>query len=103
MGLRVVYSDRQDGPERLVNEAELIFDGAEFGPLNGMKLVGFSLWRSPDGEVYVTFPSRAFGTGSERRFFDFLRTVDPGSHHQAKEVKAFILRDWNAREKEREQ
>jgi hypothetical protein len=27
-------------------------------------------------EVYVTFPSRAFGAGSERRYFDYLRSVD---------------------------
>ena len=46
------------------------------GFLAGMKLVGFSLWKSPEGELYVTFPSRAFGGGSERRFFDFLRGVE---------------------------
>jgi hypothetical protein len=26
----------------------------------------------------VTFPSRAFGAGEERRFFDYLRPVDGG-------------------------
>ena len=73
--MRVAFVERESAPERLVCEAELVFE-AEAGPLAGMKLVGFSLWRSPEGEVYVTFPSRAFGTGSERRFFDYLRSVE---------------------------
>jgi hypothetical protein len=37
-----------------VTEAEIHF---EEGPLGGARLVGFCLWKSPDGEVYVTFPS----------------------------------------------
>jgi len=45
-------------------QAELVFGS---GLLAGMKLVGFSLWKSPEGELYVTFPSRAFGTASEQR------------------------------------
>ncbi len=76
--MRVVFVEREHGPERLVCEAEILFE-AECGPLAGMKLVGFSLWRSPEGEVYVTFPSRAFGAGSERRFFDYLRAIDGSS------------------------
>ena len=63
------------------------------GPLAGTKLVGFSLWKSPDGEVYVTFPSRAFGTGSERRYFDYLRAID-GSGETVKSVKAWILDEY---------
>ena len=63
------------------------------GALAGMKLVGFSLWRSPEGEVYVTFPSRAFGSGSERRFFDYLRSVD-GTAEPVKRVKAWILDEY---------
>ena len=62
--MRVQFVNRENGPERLVCEAEVVFDEE---PLAGMKLIGFSLWRSPEGEVYVTFPSRAFGAGSERR------------------------------------
>jgi hypothetical protein len=87
--MRVVFVERDNAPERLVCEAEIVFE-AENGPLAGMKLVGFSLWRSPEGEVYVTFPSRAFGTGTERRFFDFLRSVE-GTAADAKRVKAWVL------------
>ncbi len=63
--MRVQFVERENGPERLVCEAEIVFE--EEGPLAGMKLVGFSLWRSPDGDVFVTFPSRAFGAGSAIR------------------------------------
>jgi hypothetical protein len=87
--MRVVFVERESAPERLVCEAEVVFE-AEAGPLAGMKLVGFSLWRSPEGEVYVTFPSRAFGAGNERRFFDYLRSVE-GTAADAKRVKAWIL------------
>jgi hypothetical protein len=92
--MRVVFVERESAPERLVCEAEIVFE-AEAGVLAGMKLVGFSLWRSPEGEVYVTFPSRAFGNGSERRFFDYLRSVE-GQATDARRVKAWILEEFRA-------
>lgn len=88
--MRVQFVDKQNGPERLVCDAEVVF---EDGPLAGMKLVGFSLWRSVDGEVYVTFPSRAFGTGTERKYFDYLRGAD-GTPAQARTVKDWILEEY---------
>ena len=51
--MRVQFVEKVNGPERLVCDAEVLFDE---DPLAGMKLVGFSLWRSTDGDVYVTFP-----------------------------------------------
>jgi hypothetical protein len=92
--MRVVFVERENAPERLVCEGEIVFE-QESGALAGMKLVGFSLWRSPEGEVYVTFPSRAFGTGSDRRFFDFLRSVE-GQAADTKRVKAWILEQFRA-------
>jgi len=88
--MQVQFVARENGPERLVTEAEVHFDD---GPLAGTKLVGFCLWRSPEGEVYVTFPSRAFGAGSERRYFDYLRAVD-ASGETIKRVKAWILEEY---------
>jgi len=32
-----------------------------------MKLTGFSLWCGADAATYVTFPSLAFGAGTESR------------------------------------
>ena len=68
--VQVVFVAKENGPERLVSEAEIHF---EEGPLAGMRLVGFSLWRSAEGELYVTFPSRAFGIATERRLWADLR------------------------------
>lgn len=92
--MRVNFVVRESAPERVLCEAELLFE-SESGPLAGMKLVGFSLWRSPEGEVYVTFPSRAFGSGSDRRFFDYLRSAE-GNGADAKRVKAWILEEFRA-------
>jgi hypothetical protein len=57
------FVSREGGPERLVCEVEVVFPSTA-GILAGLKLAGFSLWRSPEGEIYVTFPSRAFGAGA---------------------------------------
>lgn len=95
--MKVIFTQARDGgPERMVAEAELVFgDTPEMGPLMGMKLVGFSLWKSPEGEIYVTFPSRAFGAGRDRRFFDYLRSVE-GTAADAKRVKKWITDQWKA-------
>jgi len=90
--MRVQFVTKENAPDRLVCEAELIFDD-NVGPLTGMKLVGFCLWRSPEGEVYVTFPSRAFGAGNERRYFDYLRSAE-GSPGEVKRVKTWILEEY---------
>ena len=90
--MRVQFVTRENGLERLVCEAEVIF---EEGQLAGTKLVGFSLWRSPEGEVYVTFPSRAFGASQERRYFDYLRSVE-GDSSVTKRVKEWIVGEFQA-------
>jgi hypothetical protein len=92
--MRVQFVQRENAPDRLVCEAEVVFDDG-LSPFSGMKLVGFSLWRSPEGEVYVTFPSRAFGAGTERRYFDYLRSTE-GSAVEVKRVKAWILDEFRA-------
>src|SRR6187431_2614648 len=92
--MRVQFVAKDNGPERLICDAELVF-GEEAGPLAGMKLVGFSLWTAAEGEVSVTFPSRAFGTAGERRFFDYLRSVE-GIAADSRRVKDWILEEFRA-------
>jgi len=92
--MQVTFVERPNKPQRLVCDAEIVFE-ADAGPLFGMKLVGFSLWRSVEGEVYVTFPCRPFGTGTERRYFDLLRMVE-GQDGDPKRVKAWILEKYQA-------
>jgi hypothetical protein len=91
--MRVQFVEKVNGPERLVCDAEVVFDQED--PLIGMKLVGFSLWRSADGDVYVTFPSRAFGASNERKFFDYLRSTE-GQSADVKRVKDWILGEYRA-------
>ena len=88
--MRVQFVARENGPERLLCEAEILFGD---GLLAGMKLVGFSLWKGADGEVYVTFPSRAFGAGSDRKYFDYLRSED-GTLDTVKRIKALIVDEY---------
>jgi hypothetical protein len=96
--MRVQFVSKETGPERLVCDAEVFF-GEEAGPLAGMKLVGFSLWRSPGGDVFVTFPSRPFGTGTDRRFYDYLRSSE-GEASRVKSVKDWILEEYRTAEVE---
>lgn len=91
--MRIKLSEREGAPERLIADAELVFDEGD-GQLAGLKLVGFSLWRGPDGDVYVTMPSRAFGGSSDRRYFDYLRLVDPMVSQPMKALKAAIVRAY---------
>jgi hypothetical protein len=89
--MRVQFVEKENGPERLLCDGELIFD--EDGPLAGMKLIGFAVWRGQEGDAFVTFPSRSYGAGGERRFFELLRSIDPTSGDQ-KRVKDWILSEW---------
>jgi hypothetical protein len=92
--MRVQFVTRDHGPERLVCDAEIVFE-SEDGPLAGMKLVGFGLWTAAEGEVSVTFPSRAFGTAGERKFFDYLRSVE-GNAADPRRVKDWILEEYRS-------
>lgn len=93
--MRIDFVTKDNGPERLVCDAEVFF-GEEAGPLAGMKLVGFSLWRGNEGDMFVTFPSRAFGAGNDRRYFDYLRSSD-GLPADAKRVKDWILEEYRSK------
>jgi hypothetical protein len=90
--MRVQFVSRDNGPDHLVCDAEVVFD--EPGPFSNMKLMGFCLWRNQEGDLYVTFPSRAFGAGPERRYFDYLRSVD-GNASDVKNVKSWILAQYH--------
>jgi hypothetical protein len=92
--MRVEFVQKDHGPERLLCEAELLFDDTT--PLAGMKLVGFTLWRGPGGDVFVTFPARSFGVGNERKFFDFLRATEGSNGEGLRRVKAWIVEQYRA-------
>lgn len=90
--MRVDFVSRENGPERLVCEPEIVFEASD-GLLAGLKLTGFSIWRGAEGDLYVTFPSRAFGAGAERRYFDYLRSAE-GTSEAVKRAKEWILAEY---------
>lgn len=92
--MKVQFVHPQDRPlPRMVCEAEIVFE--DEGMLNGTRLVGFTLWRANDGKLYVTFPARSFGTGSERRYFDFLRGSNKDDGGVAvRRVKTWIIDEY---------
>jgi hypothetical protein len=72
MIVRIVPNDRGNPPGKLA-DAELHFtDGA----LEGLKLIGFSVWERRTGNGRnVTFPSRQWTVDGERRNFSLLRPI----------------------------
>ena len=95
----VVFAHRPGGPERLVADAEVHFHSGLFA---GLKLTGFTLWRSVEGEVYPTVPSRSYGAGGERRYYDFLRSIDSADAQAVARVKAAIVDAWRAEQAPRD-
>lgn len=97
--MAVVFTDN-DGtkPDGLLAEAELHFITG-CGPLDGLKLVGFSIRKSPAGGTFVTLPSRAFGQGADRRYFDYVRSID-GDHARTGAVKDYVRAAWKERQGE---
>ncbi|HMF28402.1 MAG TPA: hypothetical protein VKE42_06490 [Candidatus Cybelea sp.] len=66
----IAPSDKNTLPGKLA-EAELHFAD---GPLEGLKLVGFTVWERRTGSGRnVTFPARAYSVNGERRSFALLR------------------------------
>lgn len=77
-------------------DAEIHFTGGE---LDGLKLVGFAIWRSRNGSGEdVTFPSRQFVSQGERRSFALLRWV---SDRDAQQRVADLVRCAYAEQTER--
>ena len=70
--VKILKSDQHSAPAKLA-DAEIHFSGGE---LDGLKLVGFAVWRKRDGNGQsVSFPSRQFTVHGERRTFSLLRWV----------------------------
>jgi hypothetical protein len=70
--VKITMNDRGNPPGKLA-DAELHF-GA--GPLEGLKLIGFSVWERRTGaDRNVTFPARQYSINGERRSFALLRPI----------------------------
>lgn len=70
MTVKIVPNDKGSPPGKLA-DAELHFSE---GPLDGLKLIGFSVWERKSGSGRnVTFPARQYSVNGERRSFALLR------------------------------
>lgn len=96
MRINFVVPSHPSRPPDLICEAEVFFDE---GPLEGLKLVGIGLWKSRNpGGIKVTMPARAFRTGHERGYFDFLRSQDPDNQSAEARFKQEVIDAWHWRE-----
>jgi hypothetical protein len=72
MTVKITPNGKGNPPGKLA-EAELHFGE---GPLEGLKLIGFSIWeRRGGGGRNVTFPARSYAVNGERRSFALLRPI----------------------------
>ncbi len=72
MTVKIVPNDKGNPPGKLA-DAELHFTE---GPLDGLKLIGFSVWERKSGSGRnVTFPARQYSVNGERRSFALLRPI----------------------------
>jgi hypothetical protein len=86
ISIHILKTNGQAAPGKLA-DAEIHFSGGE---LDGLKLVGFAVWRNREGQgEVVTFPSRQFVVHGERRSFSLLRWV---AKREAQErLQRFVL------------
>jgi hypothetical protein len=79
-----IAANDKGAPAGKLADAELHFQS---GPLEGMKLVGFSIWERKNGGRNVTFPARSFAVGGERRSFALLRPItDTAAQNQIRDL-----------------
>ena len=72
MNIKITPNDKGNPPGKLA-DAELHFTE---GPLDGLKLIGFSIWERRGGNGRnVTFPARQYTVNGERRAFALLRPI----------------------------
>ena len=68
-----IITNEKGNPVGKLAEAELHFND---GPLEGLKLIGFSVWERKSGNGRnVTFPARSYSVQGERRSFALLRPM----------------------------
>jgi hypothetical protein len=96
MTVKITPNDRGNPPGKLA-DAELHFSE---GPLEGLKLIGFSIWeqrRGGGGGRNVTFPARQYNVNGERRSFALLRpVVDTTAQGKLRELILDAYAEWEA-------
>ena len=96
MTIKITPNERGNPPGK-VADAEVHFTD---GPLEGLKLIGFSIWerRGSAGGHNVTFPARSYSMNGERRTFALLRPiVDATAQTKIREMILQAYQDYEER------
>jgi len=95
MTVKITPNDKGNPPGKLA-DAELHF--AE-GPLDGLKLIGFSVWERRGGSGRnVTFPARSYSINGERRSFALLRPIgDTTTQNKLREIILDAFQEYEER------
>jgi len=92
--MQIKIVETTQGPSGKVADAEIHFTD---GPLEGLKLIGFSIWEKRYGSCghNVTFPARQYAVNGERRSFALLRPiVDVHSQEPIRDAILAALDSW---------
>ena len=73
ISIHIIKTNGHAAPGKLA-DAEIHFTGGE---LDGLKLVGFAVWKARDGRGQnVSFPARQFTVRGDRRSYSLLRWIE---------------------------
>src|SRR5262252_9914657 len=94
MTIKITPNDRGNPAGKLA-DAEIHFTD---GPLEGLKLIGFSVWDTKrGGGRNVTFPARHYNVNGERRSFALLRPiVDTAAQSTLRELILDAYTEWES-------
>ena len=91
-----IMPHEKGGPAGKLADAELHFSS---GPLEGLKLMGFSVWERKSGNGRnVTFPARQYSVNGTRRSFSILRPI--GDSTDQGRLRELVLEAYAAYEAE---
>ena len=95
MNVKITPTEKGNPPGKLA-DAELHFTE---GPLEGLKLIGFSVWeKRGGGGRNVTFPARSYSVNGERRSFALLRPiVDATGQNKLREMVLEAYQEYEER------
>jgi hypothetical protein len=93
--IKITPNDKGNPPGKLA-DAEVHFTE---GPLEGLKLIGFSIWDRRGGNGRnVTFPARQYSVNGERRSFALLRPiVDATAQSKLRELILEAFQEYEER------
>ena len=87
MTIKITQNDGKNAPAGKLADAELHFSE---GPLDGLKLIGFTVWEARGGRGRnVTFPARQYTVNGDRRSFALLRPI--GDTTAQNKIRELIL------------